>query len=250
MKASQASTADLKAEIVNLRSEVSELKTALKELESALKAKQAVSTDERKSDAQSWSTVVARKRRPKTNRKPPPRSSDSTSAATLSSSSGQASKLRPKVTVMGSRKIWGTLRSTTVAAIRNAFKATKVQTENLTIRRKYSMARGTSLEQKWWFVIKGDEEVLVQLQEEWDQSIGVQTTWKLEPLLQYAQTQVSNTVDNALNSLPNPITTSTNMSESSNFTAQSHEGNDTSAIGDSLPHPSPNNATPPTTSND
>ena len=107
--------------------------------------------------------------------------SDTTLAATLSvsSSSGQASRLCPKLTVRGSRKIWGTLRSTTVAAIKNAFKATKVPSENLIIQRKYTMTRGTSLEQKWWFVIKGNEEVLVRLQEEWEQYIGIQTTWKL-----------------------------------------------------------------------
>jgi len=43
---------------------------------------------------------------------------------------------------------------------------------------------------KWWFVVRGKESVLEQLQKEWP-TISIQTSWRLEPVLGYADDLVA-----------------------------------------------------------
>jgi len=38
---------------------------------------------------------------------------------------------------------------------------------------------------KRWFVLRGEEQLLEQLQDEWP-AVSAQTSWKLEPVLSYA----------------------------------------------------------------
>ena len=55
--------------------------------------------------------------------------------------------------------------------------------EKLQVRRKYK----TNQDGKtvwWWFLIRGDEQVLVELEGKWD-SIALQRTWKLEDCYKY-----------------------------------------------------------------
>jgi len=86
--------------------------------------------------------------------------------------------------VKGARKIWGTLRTTTTTAIERALSTlTKVSSKDVVVKRKYKTAqRDPHQVTKWWFVLRGEEEVLQQLQEEWP-SVALQTTWKLQPVL-------------------------------------------------------------------
>ena len=104
----------------------------------------------------------------------------------------------PKTKVVGARKTWGTLKTTTSAAVAHTIKSlTKVTpSNNLVIKRKFK----TSLNDhkrvtKWWFVIRGNEEVLERLHREWN-PIAVQTAWKLEPVLSYSDLS---------NPLPDPL---------------------------------------------
>ena len=38
---------------------------------------------------------------------------------------------------------------------------------------------------RWWFVLRGDEDILSTLESEWEQ-VQLQTNWKLEPLLKFS----------------------------------------------------------------
>ena len=80
--------------------------------------------------------------------------------------------------VKGARKIWGTLRSTTTTAIERALSTlTKISSKDVVVKRKYKTAqRDPHRVTKWWFVLRGKEEVLQQLQEEWP-SVALQMTW-------------------------------------------------------------------------
>ncbi len=101
----------------------------------------------------------------------------------------QGSMKTPRVSITGARKIWGTLKATTTAGVANALKVlAKVPPNTISIKRKYKTANGDSKRfTRWWFVVRGDEKVLEQLQADWE-AVRVQTAWKLEPLLEYDNT--------------------------------------------------------------
>ena len=92
----------------------------------------------------------------------------------------------PRVRVSGARKIWGTLKSTTTTAVANVLKVhAKVPSNSLSIKRKYKTARNNSKQVvRWWFVVRGEEKLLEQLQSDWS-SVSIQTAWKLEPVLEF-----------------------------------------------------------------
>ena len=90
----------------------------------------------------------------------------------------------PRVQVSVARKVWGTLRTATATAVSNALKSlTNIPSNSLTVKRKFKTTTGDTSKQivRWWFVIRGEEKVLEQLQNEWS-SVSIQTAWKLEPL--------------------------------------------------------------------
>ena len=78
------------------------------------------------------------------------------------------------------------VRSTTTLAVEKAFKTvTSVSTKSLVVKRKFKTAHNDKDRvTKWWFVIRGEESVLEQLQKEWP-TVGIQTSWRLEPVLSY-----------------------------------------------------------------
>ena len=97
---------------------------------------------------------------------------------------------KPMEAVRGSRRIWGAHRSATTEAVKTVLKSTNVATvEDLSIRRKYKLAQvsGVKHEVRWWFVVKGEENVLKQLDERWKQpqATMIPPRWKLEPLMRY-----------------------------------------------------------------
>ena len=61
-------------------------------------------------------------------------------------------------------------------------------TTPVTVKRKYKSFNTpgsiTKKSQQWWFVVRAEESVLVQLERDWE-SIEVQTGWQLTPLLHY-----------------------------------------------------------------
>ncbi len=99
----------------------------------------------------------------------------------------QGSMKTPRVSITGARKIWGTLKATTTAAgVANALKVlAKVPPNTISIKRKYKTVNSDSKwVTRWWFVVRRDEKVLEQLQDD-GEAVRVQTAWKLEPLLEY-----------------------------------------------------------------
>ena len=96
---------------------------------------------------------------------------------------------RKSVKAVGARKIWGTLKTTTSAAVKNALSSLiKVSCSDLQIKRKYkSSRRNPNTVAKWWFVIRGEENKLQELEGEW-RAIAIQTVWKLGPVYYYEET--------------------------------------------------------------
>ena len=138
------------------------------------------------SEAGSWSDVVRRKGGSKSNKlyklhtrsKTIPGDTKKQSPPfSLHSNKNQDTKQklpRARAQVEGKRKVWGTLKTCSTAAVKSAISTlTNVPSDKLSIRRK-------------WFVIGVEERVLAQLQEQWH-SVKLQTKWKLEPVFCYTE---------------------------------------------------------------
>ena len=109
----------------------------------------------------------------------------STSTSTTTSSANPDPPVnRAKERVIGSRKIWGTLKSTTTAAVSSTLaKLTSVQPETqVQVKRKYKLSDKKTV--RWWFVVRGTEEVLTKIENEWER-VSLQTNWKMEPVLRF-----------------------------------------------------------------
>ena len=96
-----------------------------------------------------------------------------------------------KIQLENSRKIWGTLRSTTSAAILNVVKRTTTESlaDRLSVKRKYKMNANGSVG-KWWFVVRGDKNDIDALVEAWDR-ISFHTAWRLEGMFSYVDDDLS-----------------------------------------------------------
>ena len=79
-----------------------------------------------------------------------------------------------KEKVVSARRIWGTTKTTTVATVTSALTSVG---DKLVIRHKFKTTTGNRI--RWWLVVRGSEEDLCNLQNEWD-CINFQTSWKLE----------------------------------------------------------------------
>ena len=99
---------------------------------------------------------------------------------------------KTKVKVEGSRKVWGTMKSTSASTMSNAIKSlSDVDVDTLTIQRKYQNTL-TNRKSKWWFVIRGEESSLKNLDVKWE-PIALHTSWKLELLLRFDDTITDST---------------------------------------------------------
>ena len=78
------------------------------------------------------------------------------------------------------------MKTTTHTAVTNALKQlTTVDVTQLTVKRKFKTAVNNPTRiQKWWFIVRGEEYVLQQVEGAWS-SIVIQTAWKLEPAYRY-----------------------------------------------------------------
>ena len=135
---------------------------------------------------ESWSQVV-KKRKPKKSRQAQ-RDGKSQYAEKLSSDrcsleAGEQPLQRERVS--GARRIWGTLRSTTVAAVTTALSRLTTVGSKLQVRRKYKT--GKDNRSRWWYIVKGAEEDLCELDSEWNH-VHIQTSWKLEACFKPMQT--------------------------------------------------------------
>ena len=132
--------------------------------------------------------------------------------ATNSAQSGPSRQER--VPVEGVRRVWGTLKATSTTAVTSTLKKLTTLGDRLTIRKKVKTDAN-----RWWFLIKGDEQLLCELEGEWDR-VSLQTNWKLESC-----TKPSDTVPQP----PTATATDASTSTSASPISTSHEGTTTAA---------------------
>ena len=60
-----------------------------------------------------------------------------------------------------------------------------MSSEQVQARRKFKSINGKSNHTRWWFVLRGDEDILSILESKWEQ-VQLQTNWKLKPLLKFS----------------------------------------------------------------
>ena len=95
----------------------------------------------------------------------------------LSTNTSSSMERGERIPVPGVRRIWGTLRNTPPAAVSATLSKLTTLGNQLSVRRKTNDISGRS---RWWFLVKGKEEVLALLEGEWER-VSLQTNWKLEP---------------------------------------------------------------------
>ena len=92
---------------------------------------------------------------------------------------------KKRVPILEARRVWGTMRCTSSHAVSVALKLTNIDTSKLVVKRKFkcSTTKPNCIE-KWWFIVRGEEELLCQLEEKWG-AVAVQTAWKLQPAFMF-----------------------------------------------------------------
>ena len=203
LQGSRSQIVELQASIRSLSDEVRELKALVATLQKKERPSSEPCPGAQTVGAASaqWSTAVGRKGPKKFGKgmgskqsipagassSPSPNTtpqSNSTSQPSLSSNPRlRSSHGQTRVRVRGARKIWGTMKSTTAAAVANALKTLAISPQNaLSVKRKYKI--NAKCVTRWWFVIRGEESLLEQLQSNWH-LVNVQTAWKLEPVFKH-----------------------------------------------------------------
>ena len=118
--------------------------------------------------------------------------------------------------VTGARKVWGTYLFTSEHAVSTAVKKlTTLGGKEIKVFRKFRRYPGGK--PRWWFVLKSEEDVLIDLETQWSE-IELQTKWKLEPCFRPIDTDDDSSlqppnkdaVTTVPNTTPNPATVSSN----------------------------------------
>ena len=87
------------------------------------------------------------------------------------------------------------MKSTTPGAISSALKKLTTVGNQVSIKSKHrQLASGHT---RWWFVLKGEEQVLTQLEGEW-KCVCLQLSWKLELCLKPKSLKVDTHTDSAI----------------------------------------------------
>lgn len=97
------------------------------------------------------------------------------------------SATREKESVPGSRKLWGTLRAATASVVSSTIGKLTTVGKHVEVKRKYKLRPNGSTNNrnsKWWFILRGSEDVLKELEGEWER-VQLQTNWQLMPCLKY-----------------------------------------------------------------
>ena len=79
------------------------------------------------------------------------------------------------VKVDRARKIWGILKSCTVASVKSAISRI---CKNSTVKVKRKVKTVSGVQTRWWFILHDSEEALVSLESNWEQ-LALQTSWRL-----------------------------------------------------------------------
>lgn len=198
--ANNSVVAELKNEVAALKSEVVQLRSALEIVNKKLED---TASAQNKREREEWSTVVKRNTRRNDRRVQSSLTSSgsgnrSDRAAAGSGDNPSASSARrprsveeqpPRVVVPGVRRVRGTFKHTPAGAVASTLKKLTTTGDRPTIKRVFR--RGTvDGRDRWWFHLLGEEELLKQLEGEWE-SVLLQTSWKLEPCSKPARPEKS-----------------------------------------------------------
>ena len=200
--ANSSVVAELKNEVATLKAEVVQLRSALEIVNKKLEDTTAA---QNKREREEWSTVVKRNpgrnvrriqstRTSSGNRSDRAGSGDNPTARSArrprSADEDQRSRNNQgRVMVPGVRRVWGTFKHTPAGAVAATLKKLTTTGDRLTIKRVFR--RGTAEgRDRWWFHLLGEEELLKQLEGEWE-SVSLQTCWKLEPCSKPARSEIS-----------------------------------------------------------
>ena len=131
--------------------------------------------------------------------------------------------------VPGARKIWGTLRKTTVRRVFGAL--TKMMSEKPGLKIKRKEQSGTDkYKPRWWFVIRADEADLLKLEEEWN-AVYDETSWKLLPVFK----SIGDTHSSSGNANPASSQTPKNIPNSSLPAGDVSQTDDTPSEDETVP---------------
>ena len=108
--------------------------------------------------------------------------------------------MRASEKVNGLRKIWGTMRTTSTAVVTTTVaRLLPSVAGKLQVRRKFkSLPNGRTI--RWWFLVRGDEVILQDLQKSWN-AIQLHTSWKLEECVKFIDDTHSRTREKGRNTL-------------------------------------------------
>ena len=90
--------------------------------------------------------------------------------------------------VDGVRRVWGTMRGCSYRTVLSTLQRLTSVAENVEVRRKFKKRGNTEV--RWWFLIRGEETVLQNLDMEWV-NIENSTSWKLERCYQPVSTSAT-----------------------------------------------------------
>ena len=179
----RAKVSSLEEKVAALTAELIEVKTTLE-------------SSRREAASHSWTDVVKRGRRGHSHgAKSNGMSSRSVSATAQRAAAGmqqarapESTSARPtdssvstqpqRIRVEGVRRIWGTLKSATTAAVSATLKKLWPACSSITLRRKVRVYEDSN-KTRWWFILRGDESILQTMEKDWDR-VQMQTNWKLE----------------------------------------------------------------------
>ena len=202
----QQELASLKAEFAAKIKESQSAIAALKEentvLQAALKRETSIGNIDNRSSRNEWSRVPHRQRRqpqratpqgpsPATRALPvTPHASTENILTGASGRSHQPAKARTRSPVHGARKIWGTHPSATAQSVSKTITSLTKVPADITIKRKYKtilsqQSSGRHKLIRWWFVIRGSDDTMKQLDEKWN-LVLMQVDWELESLYSYS----------------------------------------------------------------
>ena len=95
---------------------------------------------------------------------------------------------KQKIKISGLRKVWGSMQScTTNVMAKTISNLCATMANKRQLRRKYKITSNGQV-RHWCFLIRGDEEVLLELEKTWN-TVAVQTSWKLEECMKFADSR-------------------------------------------------------------
>lgn len=134
-----------------------------------------------------WQTVLPRRpSKPQRTKDDTQRESHHSSHPQPNSGRSPGQPQREKVSIPGVRKVWGTMKACTTQTVSTTIaQLCPSVAGKLQLRRKFK-TNDNGRVTRWWFLIRGEEEVLIELKQIWER-VSIQTSWRLEECFVYRE---------------------------------------------------------------